>query len=95
MFVLINCSYDGDTYNLFNKIETAREEFDAACNSGFYYKVLLVKPDSIGQEFGFGSRGDFFGAELIFEFEEEDQEEEESSPVCGACGGDATICDGC
>ena len=71
MLVLICCSYDGDRYNLFNKLETAKDEFDSACASGFYHKVLLVKPDSIGEEFGFGTRGDFFGGEIFFEFEEE------------------------
>ena len=74
MIVLINYSDSGNTFNLFNKMETAIKEFYAACDSGLYYKVLLVKPDSIEQEFGFDSMGEFFGAEIIFEFEQDDQD---------------------
>ena len=73
MLVLINRSHNGDTFNLFNKMETAIKEFYAACDSGLYYRGLLVKPDSIEQEFGFDSNGEFFGAEIIFEFEQDDQ----------------------
>ena len=93
MLVLICCNYDGDTYNLFNKIETAKDEFDSECANSMNHKVLLVKPDQIGEPFGFGSRGEFFGGEIIFEFDRE--EEDQDNPICGACGGDATICDGC
>ena len=74
MLVLINCNFDGDTYALFNKMETAMDAFKASCESGWYYKVYLVKPNSIGEEFGFGSRGDIFGAEVIEEFDLEEVE---------------------
>ena len=30
-----------------------------------------------------------------FGLDEINEEEEESSTICGACGGDASICDGC
>ena len=93
MLVLICCNYDGDTYALFNKIETAKDEFDTECANSMNHRVLLVKPEQIGQSFGFGSRGEVFGAEIIFEFDRED--EDGDNPVCGACGGDATLCDGC
>lgn len=71
MFLLICCNYDGDTYNLFNKIETAKSEFETECENSMNHKVLLVKPDQLGEPFGFGSRGEVFGAEVIFEFERE------------------------
>jgi hypothetical protein len=74
MLVLINCSFDGDTYALFNKMENAMDAFKASCESGFYHRVYLVKPNSIGEEFGFGSRGDIFGAEVIEEFDLEEAE---------------------
>lgn len=72
MLVLICCNYDGDTYALFNKIETAKDEFDAECANSMNHRVLLVKPEQIGQSFGFGSRGDIFGAEVLFEHVKEE-----------------------
>jgi hypothetical protein len=41
---------------------------------GFNHKVILVKPNSIGEDFGFGSRGEIFGAEVIQEWDESDGE---------------------
>jgi hypothetical protein len=70
MFVLINCSYDGDTYAIFNEIENAMVAFEDSSNCGLFHQVVLVKPNP-GETFGFGSRGDFFGGEVIEEFMEE------------------------
>lgn len=72
MFLLINCNHDGDTYNLFNKIEDSKEEFEVSCADERNHRVVLVKLDSLGQEFGFGSRGEIFGAEVIFEYDNEE-----------------------
>ena len=72
MFLLINFNHDVDTYNLFNKIEDAKEEFEVSCADERNHRVVLVKLDSLGQEFGFGSRGEIFGAEVIFEYDNEE-----------------------
>lgn len=94
MLVLINCNFDGDTYALFNKVDQAKDAFKASVESGWNHKVLLVKPNEIGEDFGFGSRGDVFGAEIIEEWNSDD--DEDSDPTyCVICGGDASICDGC
>lgn len=75
MIVLINCNFDGDSYAIFNKMESAMDAFKASCESGFNHKVYLVKPDSLGEEFGFGSRGEIYGAEVINEWSDDDDRE--------------------
>lgn len=75
MFVLINCSYDGDSYQLFTNVEDGVNEFNNSMESDYYHAVYLLKPEvtSIGtSSFGFGSRGDVFGAETILEWTAED-----------------------
>lgn len=93
MYVLINCNFDGDSYVLFNKLDRALEDFNSSKESGFNNRVVLVEPNALEEEFGFGSRGDVFGAKVIEEWSDGDQEDD--GPICGICGGDATICDGC
>jgi hypothetical protein len=73
MYVLINCNWDGDYYAIFNKLESAMEAFKESTD-GFNHKVILVKPNEIGEDFGFGSRGEIFGAEVIQEWDESDGE---------------------
>jgi hypothetical protein len=68
MFVLINCSNDGDTYAIFNEIENARIAFEDSCKDDSNHHVYIVKPNEFGETFGFGSWGDIFGAEVIAEF---------------------------
>lgn len=70
MYVLINCSYDGDSYQLFNEVEEGVEAFNESMESGFNHLVYLLEP-VVGKSFGFGSRGDIFGAEIILEWREE------------------------
>jgi len=75
MYVLINCSYDGDTYQLFTDVDVAVIEFNESMESDYYYAVYLLKPEmsAIGSlSFGFGSRGDVFGADTILEWRAED-----------------------
>jgi hypothetical protein len=71
MFVLINCSYDGDTYAIFNELKNARVAFKDSCKSKCYHQVVLVQPNP-GETFGFGSRGDFFGGDVIEEYMSEE-----------------------
>jgi hypothetical protein len=66
MYILINFNEDGDSYNFFTDLEKARTAFNdskynaAVCN----YTVFLLKIQP-GVEFGFGSRGEVYGAEVI------------------------------
>ena len=71
MLVLINCNYDGDTFAIFNDLETAMPAFKESCENAFNHKVYLVKP-KLNEDFGF-SRGDVFGAEIIEEHEAGDE----------------------
>jgi hypothetical protein len=69
MFLLVNCNVDGDTYQMFNDADEAKSAFDKACDGMFTERVVLMKPNDEGKRFGFGSQGDVFGAEVVFEFE--------------------------
>lgn len=66
MYILINFNEDGDSYNFFTDLEKARTAFNdskynaAVCN----YTVFLLKIQP-GVEFGFGNRGELYGAEVI------------------------------
>ena len=92
MYVVYELNPDGDRITLFNDmcIEEAKEVFDDAC-SGDCETVVMAEVTP-GETFGFGAMGDFFGGSVIFEHYSDNESE---SPLCGACGGDATICDGC
>lgn len=72
MFLLINCNYDGDTYALFNDIASAKEAFDESCADSWNHRIVLVRPERDAKLFGFGSRGEIFGAEVLFEHVKEE-----------------------
>jgi hypothetical protein len=67
MFLLVNCSSDGDTYQIFQSVEEAKEVFEKECDNMFSERVVLLEPNSEGRGFGFGSQGDVFGAEVILD----------------------------
>lgn len=71
MYVLINCSFDGDTYQIFTDREKAGHAFEDSLDIRRYHSLYLleVEPD---QEFGFGSRGEIYGAEVLEEWHEEE-----------------------
>jgi hypothetical protein len=71
MYVIINLNHDGDSYFLTENLEKAQAEFKACCEEDYNFKVILCKP-TIEGTFGFGSRGDLYGAEVIEEWERED-----------------------
>ena len=71
MFLLVNCNVDGDTYQIFNDATEAKSAFDKECEGIFTERVVLLEPNKNGERFGFGSRGNIFGAEVVFEFENE------------------------
>jgi hypothetical protein len=91
MYVVYELTPDGDSITLFNDLSEAKDAFDETAASSHSDHVVLAEVTA-SKSFGFGAMGDFFGGSVIFEHWGEDESE---SPLCGACGGDATICDGC
>ncbi len=75
MYILINCSFDGDQYKLVQNLEEGKKAFKESIDTEFFHKIYLLEVE-VGKEFGFGSRGDVFGANVIEEWENEEDEEE-------------------
>ena len=71
MYAIINLNHDGDSYFLTENLDKAQAEFDACINENYNFKVILCGPTLEGT-FGFGSRGDLYGATIIKEWERED-----------------------
>jgi len=67
MYLLISCSEDGDSYNLFDNLDQAKESFKEAKDSKWNQMVVLCSPKP-GDSFGFGSHG-FYGCEVIEEWD--------------------------
>lgn len=65
MFIVINASSDGDSYSIHATEEAARQAFDEFNeNASADDTVYLAKIDN-PKYFGFGARGDMFGAEVL------------------------------
>lgn len=73
MFVLINQNHDGDSYLLIEDATLAKQEFDEACADSGNYRVTLCEP-TIGGSFGFSGWGQLYGADVVFEFDRNDEE---------------------
>jgi hypothetical protein len=72
MYVIINLNHDGDSYFLTENLDKAQAEFNECCKEEEYnFKVILCRPTLEGT-FGFGSRGELYGAEIIEEWWRED-----------------------
>ena len=73
MLILIMCHVDGDRYQLSNNLDVLKARFEKEKEEGSlgdgYSRIVLadIKPDT---DFGFGAWGDFFGGEIIQEYEE-------------------------
>lgn len=67
MFVILTLNHDGDSYLFSNSLENAKKAFDEACEEEFSFKVILCKP-TLDVMFGFGTRGDLYGCEVIEEW---------------------------
>ena len=70
MYILINFNEGGDSYNFFTDLEEASAAFNdskyEATMADYETSVFLLKVQP-GVEFGFGSRGDVYGAEVLME----------------------------
>lgn len=93
MYVVYELTPDGDRIKLFNDIAEAKDSFDEVSASRDSDRVVLAEVTP-GETFGFGTMGDFFGGDVVFEHWA-DEDDFELSGICGSCGGDASICDGC
>ena len=77
MLILIMCHPDGDSYRLSNNLDVLKAKFDEEKQNGrlgddFTRLVIAeIEPDT---DFGFGAWGDFYGGEVIEEFEGNDEE---------------------
>lgn len=66
-------SPEGDSYQIHNDEASARDCFENENenNTESYVRVVLARVTP-GKDFGFGSYGDFYGGEVLEEFEGED-----------------------
>jgi hypothetical protein len=73
MLILIMSHPDGDTYQLSDNLNVLEKKFEKLKEERFYSRLVLadVKSDVA---FGFGSQGEFFGGEVILEWDENDDE---------------------
>jgi hypothetical protein len=64
---------DGDTYQLSNNRIVLENKFKELQGERYHSQLILadVEPDT---NFGFGSQGEFFGGEVILEWDENDVE---------------------
>jgi hypothetical protein len=67
MYAIINCSYDGDNYQLFSELSSAQAQFNDSLEVRAYHAVYLLGVQ-VGVEFGFGNRGEIYGAEILEEW---------------------------
>ena len=74
MYVIIVNTFDGNSFNLFTNKDAAIAEFKQLADDPYPISVYLVKPDNLEKEFGFGSMGDIYGAEIIMQRTEEEIE---------------------
>ena len=73
MYVLIMCHPDGDCYQLSNKLDVLKARFETEkeeSSLGYPYSRIVLADIEPDTDFGFGYWGDFFGGEVILEFDE-------------------------
>ena len=74
MFIVIHANPDGDSYSIHATEEAARQAFDEFNeNASVEDTVYLAKIEN-PKYFGFGSRGDMFGAEVLEDSSEQMEE---------------------
>ena len=74
MYVIIIETFDGNSYNLFANKTIAVKEFKNLAKDPYPVSVYLLKATP-GEEFGFGSMGDVYGAEVLMKRTEEEIEQ--------------------
>lgn len=69
IYLLICCTFDGDSYKLFDNLEEATAAFEEEKESSWNNIIVLCSPKP-GDSFGFGY--EFYGCEVIEEWAKED-----------------------
>jgi hypothetical protein len=73
-YILINQSYDGDSYKLYPHTEEglaqAKEDLESGKEDN--YSIVIAEVET-GRGFGWGNRGELYGAEVIEERINEDE----------------------
>lgn len=67
ILILVMGSEDGDSYHVGKDLDKMKERFNEAVDTGFFRSVVLALVEE-DQDFGFGAYGDFFGGEVLEEY---------------------------
>ena len=94
IYLLLTIDSDGDTYWFSFDMDEAIIRYKFTVEHSSSGQSIFLAECEPGVEMGFDRDGDFYGGNVLMEFRE-DEEEEEDGTLCGSCGGDASICDGC
>ncbi len=65
-YMIIEADSDGDSYEIHKELQKAKESFEERKKSNTFWgegTIYLIEVKD--KKFGFGSRGDMFGAEVI------------------------------
>lgn len=67
MFIVFLVDPDGDSYSLFNTLEEAKEEFKTQVETfqEFEEMQVIIAEITNPKDFGFGTRDEVFGMEVI------------------------------
>jgi hypothetical protein len=77
LFALIMCSPDGNNHCISNNLESLKTKFAEEKSSESYSSLTLAKIE-MDQDFGFGAWSDFYGGEIIEEWDSEAYEDDEN-----------------
>ena len=77
IYMLINCDPDGDSYEIYDNLKEGKESFNEKKKDPPVFGDIIIYLIEVKnpRDFGFGSRGDMCGAEIILEYNSEYPEE--------------------
>ena len=71
ILILIMCDADGNSYRVGNDLAKMKQRFQEVKDDGLFDRVVLAEVE-LDKEIGFGAYGDFYGGDVIEEFNIED-----------------------
>lgn len=71
ILVLIMLDSDGSSYRVGNDLAKMKQRFQEVKDDGLFDRVVLAEVE-LDKEIGFGAYGDFYGGDVIEEFNIED-----------------------
>lgn len=71
ILVLIMLDSDGSSYRVGKDLAKMKQRFQEVKDDGLFDRIVLAEVE-LDTEIGFGAYGDFFGGEVIEEFNNED-----------------------